>query len=81
MSTRNADLLGALQGKRLLVLNWRDIRHPQAGGAEQYMHEVSCRWVKAGIDVTWFTGRGENQSQKETIDGINILRSGGQVGS
>ena len=43
---------------RSLVLNWRDVRHPQAGGAEQYMHQIARRWVAAGAHVTWLTARG-----------------------
>lgn len=72
---RNADLAG----KSVLVLNWRDIRHSQAGGAEQYMHQISRRWVEAGAQVTWYTGRDHGQSAEDTIDGIRILRSGGTL--
>lgn len=68
-----------LAGKHVLVLNWRDIKHSQAGGAEQYMHEISRRWVNSGVRVTWFTGRDTGQSAEETIDGIRILRGGGAL--
>ena len=27
--------LAHLDGARIVVLNWRDVEHPQAGGAEQ----------------------------------------------
>ena len=33
--------LAQLDGARIVVLNWRDIQHPQAGGAEQYMHQIA----------------------------------------
>ncbi|MGJ3189281.1 glycosyltransferase family 4 protein [Paenarthrobacter sp. FR1] len=68
-----------LAGKHVLVLNWRDIQHSQAGGAEQYMHEISKRWVQNGVQVTWFTGRDSGQSMEEVIDGIRILRGGGPL--
>ena len=68
-----------LAGKHVLVLNWRDVRHSQAGGAEQYMHEISRRWVDSGVRVTWFTGRDAGQSAEEIIDGIRILRGGGAL--
>ncbi|WP_416405311.1 glycosyltransferase family 4 protein [Arthrobacter sp. LFS091] len=68
-----------LAGKHLLVLNWRDIKHSQAGGAEQYMHEISRRWVQHGVQVTWFTGRDAGQSAEDLIDGIRILRGGGTL--
>ncbi|MCC9144281.1 MULTISPECIES: glycosyltransferase family 4 protein [unclassified Arthrobacter] len=69
-----------LAGKHLLVLNWRDIRHPQSGGAEQYMHQIAVRWVKAGARVTWVTGRGSNQAPQDVIDGITVIRAGGPLG-
>ncbi|MFI2565599.1 glycosyltransferase family 4 protein [Paenarthrobacter sp. NPDC018779] len=68
-----------LAGKQVLVLNWRDIRHSQAGGAEQYMHEISRRWVQSGVRVTWFTGRDDGQAAEDVIDGIRILRGGGPL--
>ncbi|WP_159701117.1 glycosyltransferase family 4 protein [Arthrobacter sp. 18067] len=68
-----------LAGKHVLVLNWRDVRHSQAGGAEQYMHEISKRWVQNGVQVTWFTGRDAGQAAEDVIDGIRILRGGGAL--
>ena len=72
-------VLPQLAGLRVLVLNWRDIRHPQAGGAEQYMHQIARRWVAAGAYVTWFTARAAGQEPTEVIDGIRVLRSGGEL--
>jgi glycosyltransferase involved in cell wall biosynthesis len=69
-----------LAGKRLLVLNWRDVRHPQSGGAEQYMHQIAARWVRAGAKVTWVTGRGSDQTAEDEIDGITIIRFGSALG-
>jgi glycosyltransferase involved in cell wall biosynthesis len=68
-----------LTGKHVLVLNWRDIRHRQAGGAEQYMHQISRRWVDEGVKVTWFTSRDAGQSAFEIIDGVGIVRGGGTL--
>ncbi|MDI2035713.1 glycosyltransferase family 4 protein [Paenarthrobacter nitroguajacolicus] len=70
---------GKLAGKHVLVLNWRDIRHSLAGGAEQYMHQISRRWAANGVKVTWFTGRDAGQSPEEVIDGIRIFRAGGPL--
>lgn len=72
--------LDRLAGKNLLVLNWRDVKHPQSGGAEQYMHQIAVRWVKAGAKVTWVTGRGSNQAPEDVIDGITVIRAGGALG-
>jgi glycosyltransferase involved in cell wall biosynthesis len=68
-----------LAGSRVLVLNWRDVRHPLSGGAEQYIHEISRRWAAAGVHVTWVTARPDGQPAHETIDGIHIMRGGGDL--
>ncbi|MBI2593134.1 hypothetical protein HYW44_00630 [Candidatus Daviesbacteria bacterium] len=33
---------------RVLIYNWRDIKHIWAGGAENYLHELSRLWVGKG---------------------------------
>ena len=60
----------------VLFLSWRDIRHPQKGGAEIYTHEVLKRLVKRGIEVEHFSVLPENGRRVEVIDGIKYLRSG-----
>ena len=37
---------------RVLVLNERDPRHPQAGGAEIHVHEIFKRLAADGVQVT-----------------------------
>jgi glycosyltransferase involved in cell wall biosynthesis len=71
--------LAHLDGARIVVLNWRDIEHPQAGGAEQYMHQIAKRWVQVGARVTWLTARGPGQSRRAVIDGIEVVRAGGAL--
>ncbi|HEX8498367.1 MAG TPA: glycosyltransferase family 4 protein [Actinomycetales bacterium] len=71
--------LAHLDGARIVVLNWRDIEHPQAGGAEQYMHQIARRWVAAGAQVTWLTARGPKQARRAVIDGIEVVRVGGAL--
>ncbi|WP_232807005.1 glycosyltransferase family 4 protein [Geodermatophilus chilensis] len=68
-----------LGGARIAVLNWRDVRHPQAGGAEQYAHEIARRWVRHGVEVTWFTADAADQPGYDEIDGIRVFRAGGPL--
>ncbi len=68
-----------LRGSRILVLNWRDVRHPQAGGAEQYIHEIGRRWVQAGASVTWFTAAVPGEPEHDEIDGMHLSRAGGPL--
>ena len=64
---------------RVLLLNWRDVRSPRAGGAEHLTHEVASRLVAAGHQVTWFTSRPPGTAAFERIDGIGIVRRGTEL--
>lgn len=61
---------------RILILNWRDIKHPLAGGAEISTHEHAKAWAKAGHSVIQFSSYFSGAKQSETIDGIVIIRKG-----
>lgn len=61
---------------RILVVNWRDIRHPEAGGAEVHFHETFTRIAAAGHQVTLLCSRFPNAAVHESIDGIDIIRHG-----
>ena len=63
---------------RVLWFNWRDIKHPESGGAEVFTHEVMLRLVKKGYDMTLFASQIPNGIQNENIDGVNIIREGGK---
>lgn len=71
--------IARLSGLRVLVLNWRDVDHPRAGGAEQYVHEITRRWTAAGVAVEWLTGRGPGQDAAGEIDGMPVTRVGGPL--
>lgn len=63
---------------KILIFNWRDIKNPEAGGAEVFTHENAKRWVKAGHEVTLFTSEYPTSTKEEILDGIQIVRSGGK---
>lgn len=62
----------------ILVLSWRDPKHPLAGGAEQVMHEHMKGWIEAGHNVTLFSSRFKDGKDKEELDRITIIRKGDQ---
>lgn len=66
-----------IEGKHIMIYNWRDTRHKFAGGAEVYIHELAKRWVKEGNSVTLFCGNDGNAPRNEVIDGVQIIRRGG----
>ncbi len=64
---------------KLLILNWRDLRSPRAGGAELLTHEIAKRLVVRGHEVTWFTSRPDGLAAEEEIDGVRIVRRGSEL--
>jgi len=64
---------------RILILNWRDIRNPQAGGAEVHLHEVARRLVRDGFPCVQYSHRFEGSEAEETLDGLLIRRRGGAL--
>lgn len=61
---------------RILILNWRDPEHPQAGGAETYLFELARRWVRAGHRVAWLTAGFPGCAPTGTLDGVSVYRVG-----
>ena len=61
---------------RILVVNWRDVANPEAGGAEAFTHEVTRRWAAWGHEITLLTSRFRGGRPTETIDGVQIRRVG-----
>ncbi|MCS7259135.1 MAG: glycosyltransferase family 4 protein [candidate division WOR-3 bacterium] len=61
---------------RILVINWRCIKNPLAGGAEIYFQEIFRRIVKKGYAVTQLAVKYPGAQENETIDGIKIIRIG-----
>ena len=63
----------------ILVLNWRDIKHPRAGGAEVRLHKVYEPIAKNGNSVTLIATRFEKSLEQENINGLNVVRVGGDA--
>jgi len=75
LANRPAQDLG---GVRIVVANWRDPWHPQAGGAERYAWEMALGLTARGGTVRFVTARAPGQARRERRDGIEIVRLGGQ---
>ena len=63
---------------RILILNWRDLTHPKAGGAELVTMEHAKGWVAAGHRVTWLTGW-YGGPKEEIAHGVHIVRRAGSL--
>jgi glycosyltransferase involved in cell wall biosynthesis len=61
---------------RILILNWRDVSHPNAGGAEFYTESVARHWISEGHHVTLFCASIAGRPHSEVVDGLHIIRRG-----
>jgi glycosyltransferase involved in cell wall biosynthesis len=60
----------------LAILNWRDLAHPDSGGAEVFVHEVGRRWVAEGHSVTVYSSRSAGLPHRSMDEGMVIERVG-----
>ena len=63
----------------ILWLTWRDIKNPDAGGAEKVAIETASRLVKDQIPVTLFSSHFANAKNQENVRGVKIVRRGGLI--
>ncbi len=63
----------------ILILNWKDLKHPQVGGAEIIVYELAKRLVSIGHEVTWFCRSFKYGKPEEIIDGIKVVRRGNLI--
>jgi len=62
--------------RKILLLSYRDMRHPEMGGAEIIIHEIYRRLRAAGHGVTFLTCRFPGCAERDELDGIEIIRTG-----
>lgn len=61
----------------ILIYNWKDLKHPEVGGAEIITHHIAKRLVARGHSVTWFCRSFPGGAERDRYDGIEIVRRGG----
>ncbi|MFF2813153.1 glycosyltransferase [Streptomyces sp. NPDC058000] len=66
------------RGRHVVVCNWRDSCHPQAGGAELYCEETARELHAAGAEVTFLTARPRGSAHRERTDYGTVVRGGGR---
>ncbi len=64
---------------KILLVEYRDMKHPLAGGAEIVLYEVFRRIVAMGHQVDYLCNGFEGGAAEEIQDGIRILRRGRQA--
>lgn len=60
----------------ILILNWKDIKNPEVGGAEIIAFELARKLRQDGHTVTFFSRSFKDAFPEETIDGVHIIRRG-----
>lgn len=60
----------------ILILNWRDPKHPLSGGAEISLFHNAQYWSKKGSVITWFASSYAKSVPEENMDGIRVIRRG-----
>jgi glycosyltransferase involved in cell wall biosynthesis len=64
----------------VVICNWRDLRHPEAGGSEHTVEAVARILAANGHPVTILCAKVAGHPAKETRDGVRYLRAGGRFG-
>jgi len=64
---------------KILWFTWKDLTHPQAGGAELVNQELAKRLVANGHQVIFLVGGYPNCKSQESIDGYKIIRLGNKI--
>jgi glycosyltransferase involved in cell wall biosynthesis len=65
-----------LKKKKILWFTWKDLKNPQAGGAEVVNQEIAKRLVNDGHQVIFIVAGFPGSKKKEIIDGYKIIRVG-----
>lgn len=53
--------------------------HPAAGGAEKHLHRIFGKIVEMGHTVVLFTTAFPGAKEREVVDGIQVIRNGGDL--
>jgi glycosyltransferase involved in cell wall biosynthesis len=61
---------------KVLAFNWRDPRHPEAGGAELHLFEILRRAVRDGDRAVWLAERFPGAPEEEEVQGVRVHRGG-----
>ncbi|MEK6860160.1 MAG: glycosyltransferase family 4 protein [Nanoarchaeota archaeon] len=64
---------------KILMLAWRDMKHPKKGGAEIVTDIYLSKLAKLNHDVTLFTASYSNAEKEETYNNYKIIRKGNSI--
>ena len=73
---RAAPSVAAGTAPHLLAINFRDMAHPEAGGAELHLEQILLEAVARGWRVTWLASGFPGGAPESEHRGIRVLRRG-----
>lgn len=76
VAVRAAVRSAAPRPQGVLILNWRDTRHPQGGGSEVYVEQLARRLAADGRSVTVFCAAHPGAPGSEVVAGVRFVRRG-----
>ncbi len=63
----------------ILLLNWRDMKNPLAGGAEVATNEHVKAWMSGGNHVYWVSAKFNGAKDQEDSGNLHVIRKGNFV--
>jgi glycosyltransferase involved in cell wall biosynthesis len=63
----------------VLLVNWRDTRHPEGGGSERYVERMAEGLARRGYRVTVHCAAHANAPADEVVGGVRFRRRGGRL--
>ncbi len=73
------EVLAPHSPRDVLLLNWRDLTHPEGGGSELYVEKVAAGLAAAGDRVTLFCAAHPCAPRDEVKDGVRYVRRGNHL--
>jgi glycosyltransferase involved in cell wall biosynthesis len=77
-SSKLGDIAAEAGLKRIEIVAWRDLDHPEAGGSEIHAARIAERWAAAGIDVILVASRAPGAERAMSRDGYRVIRPAGR---
>lgn len=66
----------SLEGRHVVLFNWRDTSNPEGGGSERYVEAMARGLVRHGARATIFCAAHGHAPADEVIDGVRFVRRG-----
>lgn len=70
------NVLARIEGRHVVIFNWRDTQNPEGGGSERYVETMARGLVERGARVTIFCAAHEEAPSDQIVDGVRYVRRG-----